>query len=70
MAKETLDALSEKDDDVEHRRDFLESVLILSKAVCNLAARYALLAEEKAVDADGARKKELLGLAVHDRSHL
>jgi len=58
-----LEKLKKEDANYERRKDFLESVLITSRAACIFAKRYADLAQEMAQSAAGRRKKELLDIA-------
>jgi len=63
QAAQQLALLKPGDKDCEQRRDFLESVLVAAAAVCEHAERYAVLAEELAAKAEGARNAELLAIA-------
>jgi pyruvate formate-lyase/glycerol dehydratase family glycyl radical enzyme len=67
MAAEGLAKLKETDKNYEQRKDFYESVLVTSKAVCDYANRYAELAMEIAETASQARRTELLEIAEHIR---
>jgi len=63
QAAKQLSLLKEGEKDYEQRKDFLESVQVAAKAVCEHAERYAVLAEEMARKSEGARKAELLAIA-------
>ncbi len=63
QAADQLRILQEGDQDYEQRKDFLESVQLAAQAVCEHAERYVDLAEEKALNSEGARKAELLAIA-------
>jgi pyruvate formate-lyase/glycerol dehydratase family glycyl radical enzyme len=63
QAAEQLAKLHEGDENYEQRKDFLESVQVVTNAVCEFSERYAHLAEELAERADGRRKAELLEIA-------
>ena len=66
-AYEALGGLEENEKDYTRRKDFYESVIITSKAVCDYSNRYAALAERKAANAQGARRQELLDIAARCR---
>ncbi len=66
-AEKELRELDEEDPEYEHQKDFLDSVVMTTKAVGELAGRYAKLAEEKAAKADDERKQELLEIAERCR---
>jgi pyruvate formate-lyase/glycerol dehydratase family glycyl radical enzyme len=63
QAAERLAELHEGDENYEQRKDFLESVLIVTNAACEFSERYARLAEEEAERADPERKAQLLEIA-------
>ncbi|MFX1396736.1 MAG: pyruvate formate lyase family protein [Promethearchaeota archaeon] len=67
MASEGLSKLKETDENYEQRKDFYESVLVTSKAVCDYSNRYADLALEKAENANEERTAELLKIAERAR---
>ncbi len=67
LARRELLKLDAKSEDYESRRDFLESVLIVGKAVCDHSERYADLADEMAKNAEGARQAELREIAERCR---
>ncbi|MBN1663444.1 MAG: hypothetical protein JW943_07580 [Deltaproteobacteria bacterium] len=67
QAASQLNLLREGDDKYARRKDFLESVPVAAKAVCEHADRYVRLAEEMAQTADGPRKAELLAIAERCR---
>jgi pyruvate-formate lyase len=56
MAAEGFAKLKETDDNYKQRKDFYESVLVTSKAVCNYSNRYADLALEMAESSSESRK--------------
>ena len=62
-----LAALKPGDSEYAHRKDFLESVQVAAKAVCDYSERYATLAEELAAGASAERKAELLAIAERCR---
>ncbi|MFX1393718.1 MAG: pyruvate formate lyase family protein [Promethearchaeota archaeon] len=66
-AEQELRKLNEKDEDYEHRKDFLESVQVVAKAVCDYSNRYLDLAMELAEKANEKRKVELLDIAERSR---
>ena len=63
MAIEGLANLKETDKNYEQQKDFYESVLVTSKAVCDYSNRYAELAMEMAETASQTRRTELLEIA-------
>jgi pyruvate formate-lyase/glycerol dehydratase family glycyl radical enzyme len=67
MAGEGLTKLKETDENYEQRKDFYESVLVNSKAVCDYSNRYVNLALEMAEKASKPRKTELLEIAERAR---
>ncbi len=70
IAKQAADQLAKLhagDDRYEQRKDFLESVGVVTNAVCEFSERYARLAEAQAERADGHRKAELLEIAERCR---
>lgn len=58
-----LDELEKGGKDLKRRRDFLASVQLAARAVCDFSQRYAALAAEMAAAAEGERKTELLAIA-------
>lgn len=62
-AYEGLSSLEEGTSDYLQRKDFYESVIVASKAVCDHSNEYAELAERMAPTAQGQRKQELLDVA-------
>ncbi|MFX0055077.1 MAG: pyruvate formate lyase family protein [Candidatus Hermodarchaeota archaeon] len=67
MAEKGLKKLKETDENYEQRKDFYESVLVTSKAVCDYSNRYAKLALEMAENATEPRSSELLEIAERAR---
>lgn len=67
QAQVQLQMLDPKDEKYEWKKDFLESVIISSKAVCDHSNRYADLALKKAQTADPDRKAELMAIAERCR---
>ncbi len=63
QAQVQLQTLDPQDKKYDWKKDFLESVIISSKAVCDHSNRYADLALEMADSAESLRKKELLEIA-------
>jgi pyruvate formate-lyase/glycerol dehydratase family glycyl radical enzyme len=67
QAAEQLTKLGIDDRNFGQRRNFLESVQVAAKAVCDHAERYASLAEEMARQTQGPRKSELTAIAERCR---
>jgi len=67
MARRELLKLDEKGEDYRSRKDFLEAVDIVGKAVCDYSERYANLADEMAKNAEGSRQAELHEIAERCR---
>jgi formate C-acetyltransferase len=67
QAAQRLAALKENEERYLEKKDFLASVQIVADAVCEHAARYAVLAEDLARKALGKRKTELLEIAARCR---
>jgi formate C-acetyltransferase len=67
MAAEGLSELNPSGEGYEHQRDFLTSVPVTSRAVRELALRYAELAEQQAAAFEGERRTELLEIAERCR---
>ncbi len=67
LAEESLRLLEPGDADSRSKADFLESVMVSARAVCDYAVRYAELAEEMAAQAAESRKRELLAIAERCR---
>ena len=67
MAAEGLAKLKETDENYEQRKDFYESVLITSRAICDYSNRYADLALKMAENAKEERKAKLLEIAERVR---
>ena len=67
MATEGLEKLKETDENYDQRKDFYESVLVTSKAVCDYSNRYVDLALKMAESAEEGRKAELLEIAERAR---
>lgn len=67
LARLELLKLDAKSEDYESRRDFLEAVQIVGKAVCDYSERYADLADEIAGNAEGRRQAELHEIAERCR---
>ncbi len=67
QAADQLAKLHPEDDRYEQRKDFLESVGVVTNAVCEFSERYARLAEEQAGRAGPQRKTELLEIAARCR---
>ncbi len=63
QAQVQLQMLDPQDEKYEWKKDFLESVIISSKAVCDHSNRYSDLALKKAETAKEQRKKELNKIA-------
>ena len=59
QSKEKLSELTEDDPLYEKKKDFLTSVQICAKAVCDYSNRYADLAEKMTTDVSPQRKQEL-----------
>jgi len=62
-----LQGLEKRDGDYKRREDFLRSVQVAAKAVCDFSERYADLAGEMAAETEGERKAELLAIAERCR---
>lgn len=63
-AKEKMSRLSMRDPEYNDKKEFYESVIIMHEAAKKYMARYAKLAEDKAVvETEPKRKKELEGIA-------
>ncbi len=67
MAAEGLSNLVKTDENYEQRKDFYESVLVTSKAVCEYSNRYGNLALDMVEKASDARKVELHEIAERAR---
>ncbi len=67
MATEGLSNLVKTDENYEQRKDFYESVLVTSKAVCEYSNRYVDLALEMVEKASDARRVELHEIAERAR---
>jgi pyruvate formate-lyase/glycerol dehydratase family glycyl radical enzyme len=67
QAANQLAKLRPGDDRYEQRKDFLESVEVVTNAVCEFAERYARLAEQQAERAGPERRAELLEIAARCR---
>jgi pyruvate-formate lyase len=67
QAAEQLTRIEDDDKNFGQRQDFLESVQVAARAVCDHAERYATLAEEMAQEVEGPRKKELIQIAARCR---
>ncbi len=63
QATEQLAKLRPGHDRYEQRKDFLESIEVVTNAVCEFSERYARLAEERAEQAGPERKAQLLEIA-------
>lgn len=63
MARRHLLELDAESEDYEDKKDFLEAVQLVAKAVCDYSERYAELALEMARDAEGGRQVELRAIA-------
>ncbi len=67
QAADQLAKLHEGEENYEQRKDFLESVLVVTNAACEFSERYARLAEAQAERAGPERKAELLEIAARCR---
>ena len=67
MATQQMSKLKEGDENCGQHKDFLESVQIAAKAVCEHSERYADLAEKMARQAGEPRQSELLAVAERCR---
>ncbi|MFW9987791.1 MAG: pyruvate formate lyase family protein [Candidatus Odinarchaeota archaeon] len=67
MATEGLKNLKENDENYDQRKDFYESVVVASQAVCEYSNRYADLAMEMAQNASETRRAELAEIAERVR---
>jgi pyruvate formate-lyase/glycerol dehydratase family glycyl radical enzyme len=67
MARQGLAALREDEEEYAHKRDFLQSVTVVCKAIRDFSERYAALAESLAADAGPQRRAELLAIAERCR---
>ncbi len=67
QAADRLAKLRPGDDRYEQRKDFLESVQVVTNAACEFSERYARLAQAQAERAGPERKAELLEIAARCR---